>query len=139
MNVVDLIKGHEGLMTRPYHCSAGKVTIGWGRNLEDKGISLNEAEYLLANDISEVRAQLTANLSWFQVLHEVRQAALVDLCFNLGWPGLSGFRKFLGAMGRGDYAKAGAELVDSRWYIQVGRRGPRIVKMIQLAEWPEEA
>lgn len=136
MNAAELIKHHEGLRLKPYLCTAGKYSIGYGRNLDDRGVSVDEADYLLANDISAARESLTANLPWFVQLDGVRQAALVDLCFNLGWQGLGRFRRFLAAMGRGDYAGAGAELVDSRWYVQVGQRGPRIVRMIQLGVWP---
>lgn len=136
MDVAELIKEHEGLMLKPYQCSANRTTIGYGRNLEDRGISLNEAEYMLGNDISSAREALVSNLPWFVQLDEVRQAAMVDLVYNMGWPRLAGFRKFLACMTRGDYAGAGAELVDSKWYTQVGRRGPRIVKMIQLGLWP---
>jgi lysozyme len=137
MNVSELIKAHEGLMLRPYHCSANRLTIGYGRNIEDRGISLNEAEYLLANDIRDCREALTRDYSWFTALDDVRQAALTDLVYNLGAARLAGFQKFLAAMGRGDYARAGAELVDSKWYTQVGRRGPRVVGMIKTGEWPK--
>lgn len=137
MSVVELIKDHEGLMLRPYHCSAGKVTIGYGRNIEDRGISLNEAEYLLANDIRDCRESLTRDYSWFPGLDHVRQAALVDLVYNLGSTRLAGFQKFLAAMRRTDYERAAADLEDSKWFGQVGRRGPRIRDMIKSGEWPK--
>lgn len=137
MNVVDLIKDHEGLMLRPYHCSAGKLTLGYGRNIEQRGITLEEAEYLLANDIRECREALTRDYSWFAALDEARQGAMVDLRFNLGARGLAGFPKFLAAMGRGDWPRAAQELRQSRWYGQVARRAPRIVGMIESGEWPQ--
>lgn len=137
MNVAELIKAHEGLMLRPYHCSAGKLTIGWGRNIEQSGISKDEAEYLLANDINDCREALARDYSWFPVLDEARQAACVDLCFNLGARKLSTFIRFLGAMGRSDWPEAANELRQSLWYGQVGRRAPRIVGMIETGRWPE--
>lgn len=136
MNVADLIKDHEGLMLRPYHCSAGKLTLGFGRNIEQRGITPDEAEYLLANDIRECREVLARDYSWFTALDEARQAALTDLCFNLGAHRLAGFPKFLAAMGRGDWPRAAQELRQSRWYGQVGRRAPRIVGMIETGAWP---
>ena len=39
---------HEGLRLKPYRCTSNKLTIGVGRNLEDKGISKEEAMRLLA-------------------------------------------------------------------------------------------
>ena len=41
---------HEGLRLKPYRCTAGKLTIGIGRNLDDCGISQKEAYALLDND-----------------------------------------------------------------------------------------
>lgn len=136
MNVTDLIKDHEGLRSKPYLCTAGRTSIGFGRNLDDLGIRPDEAEYMLANDIHECRVDLIRAYSWFLQLDEVRQAALIDLRFNLGQAGLAKFVRFLAAMTKGDYEKAGAELVASRWYSQVGRRGPRVVKMVKTGEWP---
>lgn len=136
MNAAELIKQHEGLRLKPYLCTAGKYSIGYGRNLDDRGVSLSEAEYLLANDISAARESLTANLPWFVQLDEVRQGALVDLCFNLGWQGLGRFRRFLAAMGRSDWPLAAQELRQSLWYGQVGQRAPRVVGMIETGQWP---
>lgn len=136
MNAIELIKGHEGLRLRMYQCTAGYWTIGYGHNLEVNGISEAAAELILSDDVSGVRAALTANLPWFVQLDEVRQAALVDLCFNLGWQGLGRFRRFLAAMGRSDWPLAAQELRQSLWYGQVGRRAPRIVGMIETGQWP---
>lgn len=38
---------HEGLKLKPYQCTAGKLTIGVGRNIEDMGITEDEAIYML--------------------------------------------------------------------------------------------
>lgn len=136
MNIVELIKDHEGTSLVLYRCTAGKWTVGTGRNIEDNGIREDEAELMLANDIRECRLQLLQRYPWFNGLDEVRQAACIDLMFNLGPMRLAGFQKFLAAMARSDWERAGDELVDSRWHKQTGRRGPRIVKMIQTGRWP---
>ncbi len=49
---------HEGLGLKPYRCPAGKLTIGYGRNLDDTGISKAEAYELLSNDIRCCEEQL---------------------------------------------------------------------------------
>ncbi len=135
MNVTELIKSNEGLRLKPYHCTAGKLTIGYGRNLDDKGISEAEAESMLWADIAECRRWISETLPWSRHLDTVRLAALTDLRYNLGGPRLLTFKKFMAAMEAGNYAAAGAELVDSLWYTQVRDRGPRIVKLIQLGAW----
>jgi lysozyme len=136
MNVSDLIKSHEGLSLKLYKCPADRWTIGYGRNVEDRGISPREAEYLLACDIQQFREQLTRDYPWFTSLSEVRQAAMTDLIYNVGPGNLKKFVKFLAAMARGDWERAGDELVQSKWYTQVRNRAPRIVMMIRTGGWP---
>ncbi len=109
---------------------------GYGRNVQDKGISVAEAEYLLSNDIRQAREHLAREYPWYSGLSEVRQSAVVDLCYNLGPLGLSKFVRFLAAMAQSDWPRAADELRRSQWYGQVGRRAPRIVGMIETGEWP---
>lgn len=137
MNAAELIKQHEGLRLRMYICTAGKHTVGYGHNLDDVAISEAAADQILADDIGSARAQLSGNLGWFESLDEVRQAALLDLCFNLGWRGLGKFRRFLAAAELRDWPSAAQELRQSRWYGQVGDRAPRIAGMIETGEWPQ--
>jgi len=127
----DQLIAHEGLRLKPYHCTAGKLTIGCGRNLDDVGISHAEAMVLLDNDIDEVLRDLFATYPWFKSLDAIRQRAVADLRFQLGKRGLAAFGKCLAALSRHDYGTAADELVLSKWYRQVGDRGPRIVHMVR--------
>ena len=43
-----LLEGHEGRRAFPYRDSVGKLTIGVGRNLSDRGLSEGEIDQLLA-------------------------------------------------------------------------------------------
>jgi lysozyme len=143
VNVAELIEDHEERRLVPYLDSLGIITWGVGRNVQDVPFSSDEMplviqliDLMFANDLRRARHDLVDNFPWFLALDEVRQAACADLRFNLGPTRFRGFVKFLAAMHRGDYERAAHELVDSKWYGQVGRRGPRIVKMIQIGEWP---
>lgn len=133
--LIDMIKQHEGLRLKSYHCPAGKLTIGYGRNLEDRGITNDEAEYMLRNDIELCYKELDC-FSWFSDLDIVRQYALVDMCFNMGLPGLLTFRKALAAMAEGLYEKAADEFLDSKWAREdVGvQRSKRITDMIRTGK-----
>ena len=53
----DMLIRHEGLKLKPYLCTAGKLTIGVGRNIQDRGITYQEAMMLLENDIRLIKAQ----------------------------------------------------------------------------------
>jgi lysozyme len=117
---------HEGLKLEPYECTAGKLTIGVGRNIEDIGITEDEARYLLDNDILRVCDELDRNLSWWRDLSDVRQRVLVDMVFNLGISRFMQFQNAISAIESGDYDKAAEEMLDSRWAKQVGQRAHRL-------------
>lgn len=119
---IDRTKRFEGLRRKPYRCSAGKLTIGYGRNLDDVGISTNEAEYMFQNDWNNCVASVKKNVMYFDKLPENVQTVLIDMRFNLGLAGLLGFRKMLQAISGGDYQEAKKQLLDSRYAKQVGIR-----------------
>lgn len=122
---------HEAIMLYPYRCPAGKLTIGCGRNIEDLGISRDEALNLLDHDICRVRLELEKAVPAYLALSNQRQAALIDMCFNLGLSRFLQFKKMLAAIEAGDYAAAAAEMLASRWAEQVGKRAVTLAKMIK--------
>lgn len=129
----DLIKKHEGLRLKPYKCTAGKLTIGYGRNLEDNGISEYESEVMLANDIQKCYA-LCVKLSFWNKLNEIRQAVILDMCYNLGFTRLQGFKKMLKALERQDYKVAAKEMLDSNWASQVKTRATELSNIMIKGE-----
>ena len=116
----------EGLRLKPYHCSAGKLTIGIGRNIEERGISQAEALFLLRNDIETCESELRANFTFFEELSDIRQEVLLNMCFNLGISRLKQFKKMIQALDQEDYARAAREMLDSRWANQVGKRAVQL-------------
>ena len=122
---------HEGVRNKVYKDHLGIETIGVGRNLVDRGLSDEEVDYLLTNDITIVENELDNGLSWWRDLDEVRQRALADLAFNMGLPRLHGFVKMLDALQRRDYHAAADELLDSKYAKQVGERRNRVAEMIR--------
>ena len=124
---------------RLYKCPAGKWSIGAGRNLQDRGITEDEARYLLNNDIRISIDELTNTFRWFTRLDETRQAAMVELHFNLGLSTLRTFRKTLGLMeaaaaGSVAWHDVGRELLNSKWADQVGRRSQVIADMLIIGD-----
>ena len=124
----------EGSRSYPYECTAGKLTIGVGRNLEAKGLSDDEIQYLLDNDIADT-IEGAETLPYWENLCGVRQLVVADMIFNLGLKRFKGFvntNKYLLA---GDYAHAADEMVDSKWYRQTGRRAIRLVAAMRTGIW----
>ena len=136
-NLIEMLKRHEGVRSHVYLCSAGYETIGVGRNIADSGLGLSddEVEYLLNNDIERVRQELTDSYFWFPALNEARQDAMIDICFNLGLTRLRGFVNAIEAMSREQFDVAADEFMDSRWATQVGNRANEITEMIRVGEY----
>lgn len=122
------LKVHEGLELKPYRCTADKLTIGVGRNLEDVGITEAEADFLLSNDIQRVVAALDVRIPWWNNLPIGKRVVLASMAFQLGIGGLMQFRKFLAAAERGDDDDAIAQMKDSRWYRQTPKRVDQLIK-----------
>ena len=123
--LIESVKQGEGLRLKPYRCTAGKLSIGYGRNLDDVGITKLEAEYLLMNDLQ--RSENDAKkLPGFDNCSQVRRDVLIEMVFNIGLPRVLGFRKMLAALSNGDYAEAARQMLDSKWHKDVGNRADRL-------------
>jgi lysozyme len=135
MNKRELLIQHEGYREKPYKCTAGKLTIGVGRNIEDNGLRADEIMLMMDNDIAECEAVLSDRIFIWGELNEVRQAVLVNMMFNLGWPRLSGFKKTIEAVERKDFTSASQEMLDSRWALQVGERANELSRLMAAGSW----
>ena len=131
----ELLQKHEGLKLFPYKCTAGKLTIGYGRNIEDTGISEDEAAFMLDADIDQCVSDLTTKTEYFVFLNEPRKAVVVNMLFNLGWGGYSKFRNMINALNDHDYETASAEMLDSRWARQVGGRAKELSRIMRSGEF----
>jgi lysozyme len=123
---------HEGLRLKPYRCTAGKLTIGIGRNLDDCGITESEAYIMLINDIMICEKQLQARIpDIYNGLDEVRKSVLLNMCFNLGINGLLGFKNTLAFVKAGDWERAANGMLASKWAKQVGRRAIELSELMR--------
>lgn len=132
--LIDQIKRHEGLKLKPYHCTEGRLTIGYGRNLDDVGISKDEAEELLLNDLSKVETKLEAS-GLLRGHNDARKAVIVNMCFQLGFTGLLKFKRMLGAFSRKEYELAAKEMLDSRWSMQTPNRAKELSDQMLTGEF----
>jgi len=143
--IQQLLRQHEGYRRyiyldttgNPVTGTNGKLTAGIGRNMQDNGLSLDEAMYLLKNDISACDQTLRSRLKFYDELDEVRQAMLIDLCFNMGIVELLKF-EMLNSLASKHYAEAVIQLKNTLWYSQVGKeRSDDIIKMLATGKWPD--
>lgn len=113
--VMNYIAANEGFKPKPYRCTAGKLTIGFGRNIEDNGISRGEAITLLSNDTMEAQLDLVKMFNGWSNFAPARQMALIDMRFQLGLTKFLGFKKMIAAIRKEDWFEAQKELIDSKY------------------------
>ena len=146
---LDQLKRHEGLRLEAYRCPAGALTIGYGHNLdqhpvpnvgeEGDRISRMEALKLLELDVRSCGQELDGAFPWWRRLAEPRQAALLNMCFNLGLTKLAKFRKMWAALESEDYARASEEMLDSKWKSDVKGRALELAAQMRTGAWQEGA
>lgn len=127
------IKVDEGYSNKLYKDTTGKLTIGYGRNIEDEGIRLDEAELMFQNDLKEAINDID-NFLWYIYSPDPVKKALINMSYNLGLTNLLTFKKMLHAIMDKNYTKAAAEVLDSKWAKQVQSRAKDIAVMIREAK-----
>ena len=135
--LLEMLKRHEGVRSKVYLCSAGYETIGVGRNISESGIGLSdeEVDMLLENDIVRVIKELASEYSWFNDLDAVRAEAVINAFFCLGATRFRGFQKMIQAFETADYKEASVQLLDSRFAKQTGRRAIELADMIATGKY----
>jgi lysozyme len=118
------------MRSHPYICPVGKITIGIGRNLEDNGLSPDEIEYLLQNDIKRCVGELERFPFWDKC-NESRKAALTDLIFNLGRPRFLEFKLMIAALNAGAFDVAADELKNSLYARQLPERAEELARILR--------
>ena len=153
---LNMLVSHEGLRLEVYQDTLGVNTIGVGRNLDDRGITKDEldwmdyptiehvysdgiseadAMYLAQNDVQIVEEELLAAHPCVENLDAVRQLVLVDMAFNLGVPRLCKFKKMWNAIHEQKYDIAAKEMLDSRWANQVKSRAVKLANAMHNGEF----
>lgn len=125
-----LLIADEGSRRYPYKDALGNTTIGVGRNLSSNGLSEDEINDLLNNDINSTISFISNNFPFYNSLDDVSKMVIIDVCFNVGATQFLGFKKFMDALSKGDKATASTELLNSKAAIQTGDRYKRLAKML---------
>ena len=154
--LMEKLVAHEGMRLDVYQDTLGINTIGIGRNLDDRGITKDELDwmdypsieyvysdgiteadaiYLAQNDVQIVEEELLRAHPCVEELDAVRQLVLVDMAFNLGVPRLCKFKKMWAAIEAKDFPTAAKEMLDSRWANQVKSRSTKLAHAMHHGEF----
>ena len=128
------LKKDEGFRSKPYKDSEGIWTVGYGRNLEDVGVSKSEADQMLKHDMQVAIDECVAAFYFWPDLNDTRQGVLMNMMFNMGRGRLLGFKKMIAALESKDYSTAADEMLDSKWARQVKSRAKRLAAQMRSGE-----
>jgi lysozyme len=127
----DRIIRHEAIRLKPYKDSQGYLTIGVGRCIELRGISEDEAFYMLNNDLVNSKHDVNQAMPWVLGLDDARLNVLYEMCFQLGINRLLLFQKMINALRDGDYNRAADEMLNSAWHRQAPNRCEELAKIMR--------
>jgi lysozyme len=124
-----------GAYIRPGTRCVGNPTIGIGTNIGlGTGITETEAEYLLWNRLV-IAGTDAATLPGWEGLDDIRRMVLVDMTYNMGIAGVRKFPGMLAAIAARDYDRAAAEMLDSAWHKQTGKRAEGLAAVMKTGVW----
>jgi lysozyme len=130
----ELLFDHEDYKQFPYSDTTGHLTIGIGRNLSTRGISISEAFQFLDDDILYFSPKLSSLFPFFDGLDDNRQIVLIDMCFNVGINGLLNFKDMLEAIKNKDWQKASEEIINSKAAEQCPNRYQKLAYIMKTGE-----
>lgn len=138
MDLITQLRREEGVVRHAYQDHLGFWTIGCGRLIDRRkggGLSDDEIDYLLRNDIERFTREVRQALPWLDSLNEPRKAVLIGMAFQMGTAGLLGFKNTLAAIRDQRWANAAALMLRSRWAEQTPARARRMARQIETGEW----
>lgn len=124
---------HEGHENYPYTDPLGKITIGIGYNLTDRGIDNDWINKQFQDDVIFFYKNL-CEFPWFHLLNEDRQIVLIDMSF-MGWKRFLEFEKMISALEKRDYQKAADEMINSKWAEEVKDRAIKLAEGMRTGEY----
>jgi lysozyme len=143
----DEIADDEGVMYETYRCSLGHLTGGIGHLITEwdeemysgpvgTKIPHEQVDKWFNMDITRTIEDCKIIFTTFDSLPQDAQLVIANMCFQLGRPRLSKFKKFIAAVNDENWMLAGEEMQDSRWYKQTTNRADRLIERIQLIGVP---
>lgn len=127
------LKRHEGYRDKPYRCTAGKLTIGFGRNLSDNGISRKEAEIMLRDDVIECVKDLEIIFTQkgFKSFPFEVQKTLINMRYQLGAGGFRTFKNTIQLCKQKRWKDMAKHMKLSKWYEQTTNRAEELAEIIE--------
>jgi lysozyme len=133
MTLIEQLRRDEGVRHVAYYDTRGIITVGVGHNLHTP-LSDAAVDRILSDDIASAEAHVS-RLPEYALADPVRQAALINLTFWVGFGGLLKFEKMLAALRVRDWENAAKELYASDLPSVDEPRAKRLSEQIRTGEW----
>ena len=128
MELIEMIKKHEGFRGMPYNDSLGFLTIGYGTKLP---LTEEEAELLLKHRLDEKVIELSEKEPFYLELPETAQKVIANMAYQMGVGGVLKFKKMWAALKNRNYKKAADEMLDSKWAKQTPNRAKELAEIMR--------
>ena len=145
--IFDLIGYEEGFKERPYYCSMGYPTVGFGFKIGPKDAPLKFYQFSITKEIGTVWLASILNIlinsmkgysqidKAIQVCNEAQSAVLISMAYQMGADGLSNFKNTLNLIINKDFNGASKNMLDSLWAKQTPNRAARHAEQLRTGQW----
>lgn len=149
-NLITMLSFEEGWREKPYLCSEGYPTIGYGFRIGPKGAPLSQYQFTLPEEAGEAWLSELLHKKQYEMMQrpriaaamnacdEIRQAVLISMAYQMGVDGLDAFKNTLHSIASGYLVLAAGEMLDSKWARQTPGRAKRHAEQMRTGEWAKE-
>lgn len=149
-NLITMLSFEEGWREKPYLCSLGYPTVGFGFKIGPKGAPISQYQFTLPIEagsawlesiLTKTRSDMMQRpriAAAMNACDEVRQAALISMAYQMGVAGLDGFKGTLASIAASRWDEAATGMLNSRWAKQTSGRAKRHAEQMRTGEWPKE-
>jgi lysozyme len=145
-STAELIKKHEGCVLTAKPDAKGRWEIGYGHSIPApiSGAPVPTCTQSQADDwfstdmaLAALRAKSVIGIGPWLSFNPPRQAALIDMAYELGGEGLAGFHEMIAAARAGNWGEAWRQALESDWAKQVPSRAHEDAMMLLTGDWPK--
>lgn len=150
--IVDLIRFEEGWREKPYLCSKGYPTIGYGFRIGPQGAPISQYQFTLPIEAGAAWLDGILTKTSSDMMHRprinaameacsgnsAREAVLLSMAYQMGVAGLDGFKGTLASISASRWDEAATGMLNSRWAKQTPGRARRHAEQMRTGEWARE-
>ena len=132
LELLSSIRKHEGFRAKPYKCSEGFDTIGYGFAIKDLVLDEDIANIILQRKLEALIRSIEFKFKWYADLPNAVKDVVIEMCYQLGVKGFSKFRKTIKHLENEEWELAASEMLISRWNEQTPNRAKALSDKLRV-------